>query len=116
MLYKIRALCKPDSQVHFAVRRRQLLGGPPDLGDDDGPGPKHGPKGPRGGMSHIPPHITHKCCPCLGSMRHMPVLTLAHMPLCTPKGLGLLFLPDGTPSANQVLWLIKSHVQASEPA
>ncbi|CAK0784118.1 hypothetical protein CVIRNUC_007321 [Coccomyxa viridis] len=31
------------------VRRRQLLGGPPDMGNEDGPGPKHGPKGPRGG-------------------------------------------------------------------
>ena len=37
------------SEVHFAVQRRQLLGGPPDMDNEDGPGPKHGPKGPKGG-------------------------------------------------------------------
>ena len=77
---------EPDTDARFAVRRRQLLGGPPDMGDEDGPGPKHGPKGPRGGTLHLPPQMTYNCCPCLGSMRHMPELILAHVPRRTPEG------------------------------
>ena len=52
-----------DSEVHFAVRRRQLLGGPPDMEDEDGPGPKHGPKGPKGGATPLPPETAYNSCP-----------------------------------------------------